>query len=750
MSRNRSYRKHRPKARSVGTSKFRRPTPPTAETRLRNRMLAELYRSEKAIGVNEMVKSLDLPRSSKHEIENGLILMEREGLVRPSGKKRFNLSNRHPLTEATIVMSPSGHAFATELSRRPEVMGPDSAKDPYIASSRLHSGLHGDRVLVAVSPSRRPGKTEAEVISVLKRASRQLAGIFSAEGRHGIVQPDDPRFSFTIHLDAPPPAAVTDGDAVIIELHYTDGTTPRGEIVEILGNPDLVAVQVRLVIDKHKLPYRFSEAAERQANLPPPDPAADNREDLRDIEHVTIDGADAKDFDDAVAVRRTRSGYRLLVSIADVSAFVPVDSDLDREAYERGTSVYLPSTVVPMLPENLSNNLCSLLPDTDRLAITVTLDFDRQGRLRAKSFTRSIIRSHQRFTYNTVEQIVTGRDPELRHSYQQFLKPLEHAAELARLLQRARQERGSIAFSLPEAAVAFDENGRVESIRRTERYFSHQIIEEFMLAANEAVAQIFVEQGQPLLFRIHDLPSTEKIEDFIVFSRTLGLELPGKPATPEWYNQLIEQVRNTPHEYIVNNLLLRTMQQARYSSDNVGHFGLASLHYAHFTSPIRRYPDLIVHRQLCRLMAGKRRKTPESPTKNSPAPSLSDDALHLSQRERVAVAAERDLIDRLKRQFMARHLGESFAAVISGVGETACYIELLDFSVDGIVPLSTLTDDYYILDEKRHRLVGDTSGRTLQIGDLVRVTLQDVGARQHGISFRIEHETEQSTPRRRR
>jgi ribonuclease R len=403
-----------------------------------------------------------------------------------------------------------------------------------------------------------------------------------------------------------------------------------------------------------------------------------------------------------------------------------------------------------MLPENLSNNLCSLLPDTDRLAITATLDFDRQGRLRAKSFARSIIRSHQRFTYDTVEQIVTGRDPEIRRSYQQFLKPLEHAAELARLLQRARQDRGSIAFSLPEAAVVFDENGRVESIRRTERYFSHQIIEEFMLAANEAVAQIFVEQGQPLLFRIHDLPSTEKIEDFIVFSRSLGLELPGKPATAEWYNQLIEQVRNTPHEYIVNSLLLRTMQQARYSADNVGHFGLASLHYAHFTSPIRRYPDLIVHRQLCWLMAGELRKTPESKAKNSPSPSLSDDALHLSQRERVAVAAERDLIDRLKRQFMARHLGESFAAVISGVGESACYVELLDFSVDGIVPLSTLTDDYYILDQKRHRLVGDTSGRTLQIGDLVRVTLHDVGERQHGISFRIEPETEQSVPRRRR
>ncbi len=750
MSRNRSDRKHRSKNKFAGTSRPRQSTASVAETRLRNRILATLYRFENAVSVGDIVKALDLPRSGKHEIEQSLTLLEREGLVRPGGKRSYRLSTRHPLTEATIAMSPSGHAFATELSRRPDIMGPDRTNDPYIAPARLHSGLHGDRVLIAVSPSRRPGKTEAEVLTVLRRASRQLAGIFTAEGRYGIVQPDDQRFPFTIALNTAPPAAIVDGDAVIVELHYADGTTPHGEVVEILGNPNLVAVQVRLVIDKHKLPHRFSEAAERQANLPPPDPAAGSREDLRDVLHVTIDGADAKDFDDAIAIRKTRSGYRLLVSIADVGAYVPVDNDLDREAYERGTSVYLPSTVVPMLPENLSNNLCSLLPDTDRLAITAILDFDRQGRLRAKSFTRSIIRSHQRFTYDLVEQIVTAQDPEIRRMYKQFQKPLEHAAELARLLQRTRQERGSIAFSLPEAAVTFDEKGRVESIRRTERLFSHQIVEEFMLAANEAVAQIFVEQGQPLLFRIHDLPSAEKIEDFIVFSRTLGLKLPGKPATAEWYNQLIEQVRNTPHEYIVNNLLLRTMQQARYSAENVGHFGLASLHYAHFTSPIRRYPDLIVHRLLCRLMAGKRNKTPEAPAKNSPAPSLSHDALHLSQRERIAVAAERDMIDRLKRQFMARHLGETFAAVISGVGETACYVELLDFSVDGIVPLSTLTDDYYILDQKRHRLVGDTSGKTLQIGDLVRVTLQDVGGRHNQISFQIEHETKQNTSLRRR
>ncbi|MBE0583599.1 MAG: RNB domain-containing ribonuclease, partial [Desulfofustis sp.] len=395
MSRKRSYQSHRSKGPVVRKPRFRHPAPPSAETRLRNQILAALYRSEGAVVINDIVKALDLPRSGKHEIEHGLILLEREGLVRSSGKKRFSLNQRHPLAEATIVMSQSGHAFATELSRRPEVMGSDQAKDPYIAPARLNGGLHGDRVLVAVTASRRLGKTEAEVLLILKRASRQLAGIYTKGGRHGIVHPDDQRFPFAIPLTTAPPDTLVEGEAVIVDLHYDGTTTPWGEVVEILGDPNLIAVQVRLVIDKYKLPHQFSETANQQANLPPPDPAATIREDLRDVLHVTIDGADAKDFDDAIAVQKTRTGYRLLVSIADVGAYVPIGSDLDREAYERGTSVYLPSTVVPMLPENLSNNLCSLLPDIDRLAITATLDFDRQGKLRAKSFARSIIRSHQ-------------------------------------------------------------------------------------------------------------------------------------------------------------------------------------------------------------------------------------------------------------------------------------------------------------------------------------------------------------------
>lgn len=714
--------------------------PPSAETRLNNRILAALYLSGSALGINDIVAKLGLPRSGKHDVERGLALLCREGLVRQSGRKQYSLGARHPLAEATVEMSQSGYSFATALSRQPGTKPSSGDKDSFIPPARRNTALHGDRVLVAVSESGRRGKTEAEVLHILKRASDQLAGILGPGGRYGIVRPDDSRYPFDIFLAAPPTAPVSDGAAVIVRLRYDDaGIAPRGEIIEVLGDPNRLAVQVRLVIDKFNLPHRFSDQAEQEAHTPPPDPAENRREDLRDILHVTIDGADAKDFDDAVAVQKTRNGYRLLVSIADVGAFVPAGSRLDQEAYERGTSVYFPSIVVPMLPENLSNNLCSLLPDTDRLAVTAILDFNRQGGLIAKRFARSIMRSHQRFTYDTIEELVTIKNQAVRRRFKPFLTPLTWAAELARLLQAVRNERGSIAFSLPEAKILLDEDGQVDAIKRTERYFSHQIVEEFMLAANEAVAQAFVERGTALLFRIHEQPSPDKIADFLIFSKTLGLALPSKPATPDWYNHFIEQVKGTPHEYIVNNLLLRTMQQARYSPDNVGHFGLASEHYTHFTSPIRRYPDLIVHRLLSGLLDNLPSSKRKGLVRTSPANSLPEDGRHLSERERNAVSAERDMIDRLKRIFMARHLGEVFPAVVSGVTDTAFFVELLDFSVDGSVSLSTLTDDYYLLDEKRHRLIGDVSGRTVQIGDLVRVVLLDVDFRQNRINFGLEY-----------
>lgn len=727
----------------------RRPRPAhvaAADIRLRNRILTALFFSSDPIGSNDLAKKLELPRSGRQDVERLLMGLERDGLVRQTGKKGFKLPARNPLAEAIIDMSPSGHAFARLLSSRRGVSEEGREKDAYVPPARLSTALPGDRVLAFVTPSRRPGKKEAEVLHILQRANLRVAGFYHEGGHCGVVHPDDSRFPFAIALAAPPPQPVEDGHAVLVSLLYgADNTHPRGEIVEVLGDPGQVTVQVRLIIEKFRLPHHFSDEAEQQARFPPPDPAAGSRKDLRQTLHVTIDGADAKDFDDAIAVEAIPDGYRLMVSIADVSAHVVVGSALDLEAYERGTSVYLPSTVVPMLPENLSNNLCSLVPDADRLAVTVTIDFDRHGKRLRTSFARTIIRSKHRFTYDTVEQIVTARDQALRERYATFVALLDRAAELARVLHAVRRSRGAIGFTLPEAVVLFDDDGQVAAVKRSVRLFAHQIIEEFMLAANEAVAETFVSTGADLLFRIHEPPEPEKISDFQTFARTLGLDLPDNPATPAWYNRLIEQVEGTPYEYIINNLLLRTMQQARYRAEHTGHFGLASDQYTHFTSPIRRYPDLIVHRQLCRLIrAGKPAAGTAPPERSSPTGQLPEDARYLSDRERIAVAAEREMVDRLACRFMSRHLGETFSAVISGVSETAFFVELLDFAVSGIVSLSALTDDYYLLDHKRHRLVGDISGQTLQIGDLIQVVLAAIDFDQNKLQFSLKQ------PRKRR
>ncbi len=347
---------------------------------------------------------------------------------------------------------------------------------------------------------------------------------------------------------------------------------------------------------------KFSPEALQDANQAEtaPDPA--DREDLREILHYTIDGEDAKDFDDAIAVLRMGHGYRLYVSIADVAAYVIPGSRLDIEAYERGTSTYFPGFVLPMLPENLSNNLCSLMADVDRLAMTAVLDFDRQGLLLKKRFTRSIIRSKMRFTYEIVKRIIVDKDDETRRRYKTFLTPLKWATELGEALQRQRIKRGSIALTIPEAEIRLDEKGGVVAIDTKLRSFANQLIEEFMLAANEAVAGTFADRGVELLYRIHEQPDPDKVKDFVAIAKAFGLNPGNAEPTPQWYNGLVSQVQGTDRELIINSLLLRTLQQARYSNDNPGHFGIGATNYTHFTSPIRRYPDLIVHRLLANLI----------------------------------------------------------------------------------------------------------------------------------------------------
>lgn len=715
----------------------RRPINLADHTQLANHLIFELYRAHTPLSTGELVKLLSARDLPEPIIERELRLLARLGRVERSRKNRFSLARRSDLLEGTVVMNPAGFGFATKLKSASGSRLP--VRDLYLSRTNLATARHGDRVLLKIIYGNQRRREEAEIVGIFERLQKTLVAYYRSEGAFGIAEPEDPRFPASILLSSSEQTLnqqLRDGDAVIVELETTDSETsqPRGHIIEILGDPQHLAVQIRMVVEKHRLVHRFSPEAEAEAEQVVADPGSANREDLRDILHVTIDGEDAKDFDDAVAVEKLRNGYRLYVSIADVSAYVRAGSCLDREAYERGTSVYFPTTVIPMLPENISNNLCSLLPNQDRLTVTAILDFSRTGSLRKKRFVRSIIHSHKRFTYQTVKQIVVDKDKEVRGRCKPFLTPLAWAAELATILHQARLARGSITLTIPEPDIQMDDDQRVAAVGKLQRSFANQIIEEFMLAANEAVARTFAERECDTLYRIHEEPDPDKLKEFISVSETLGLKLPTGATTARWYNQLLHQVQGTAREQIVNNLLLRTMQQARYHHENTGHFGLGAAYYTHFTSPIRRYPDLIVHRLLCRMIiAGSEKKS-----KAGPYRSLQEAGLHLSDKERVAVTAERDLADRLKCRFMQERLGHSFQAVVSSITDSLFYVDLVEHLISGAVLLSSLSDDYYIHDWRKHRLIGDISGRIIRIGDLVEVVAVEVEVDRGRIFFTLE------------
>jgi len=705
--------------------------------KINNLIITELYKEDNALSINDLVKILNLPRKGKKTIEEALAFLCQQKIVFKSDRKHFSLHRNRQYIEATIDRHPDGFGFGTDITLRAQTR--PLTKEPYVSAARMSSALHGDRVLLSIIRLRRNGRAEAEVIGVIKRKTKQLAGIYHQHHNEHTVYPDDLKFPSPIVIAAPADLHINNGDAVIVTLIDQDNAHGRlhGKITEVLGSPDNIDVQMRFVVEKFRLPATFSSQVQKEAETVVPAPGPDDREDLREALHFTVDGKTAKDFDDAIAVEKNQQGYRLFVSIADVSAFVKPGSLIDREAYERGTSIYFPSTVIPMLPENLSNNLCSLLPNADRLTVTVILDFNHQGKLLKSRFTRSVIRSSQRFTYDTVKQLIIDKEPSIRRNHKPYLTPLKWAAELAKLLRSKRRERGSITFTLTEAEIQLDSLGKVSSITRAQNHFGHQIIEEFMLAANEAVAETFAKAERPMLFRIHEEPDSEKMTDFRKFSERFGLELPKETATPKWYNGVIDHVRGTAGEYVINTLLLRTMQQARYSPDNKGHFGLAAEYYTHFTSPIRRYPDLIVHRLVCDSLVNHVQSQKQS-TSASPADSLKLAGTYLSERERLAISSEREMADRLKCQYMSGRIGDSFQAVISGVSDTVFFVELLDVFVSGAVSLATLLDDYYLLDKKNHRLIGDVTGNILQLGDCIEVVLLDVEQDKNRLSFTLK------------
>ncbi len=672
-------------------------------SQLRRRIVTELRRTKRTHSlIDRLAESLG---TSRKELEPALDELAAEGLIVRTRKGRVALCERLGLVTGIVRMGRSGRA----------VVVPDEPDAPVaIARGSLAGAMDGDRVLVEASPYTRRGLRRGSVKAVLERRTQRVVGTVVHAARGGCVfVPRSARADYVASIENPQSAPIE--KQLYLATIVKHPTATRGPTVRIehpLGTAGTLPAEIEAVCCAHGIPRGFSAEAEQEASSFSEPTAAGTRVDLTNRLLVTIDPADARDFDDAVGIERTRNGYRVTVAIADVSHYVRPGTALDAEALDRATSVYFPGTCSPMLPAALSSNLASLRPDRVRLAVAILLDVDREGVVMRHRGVRAVVRSRRRLTYEQAQDLLDRRDdsPEAR-----ALADLE---AVATALRRRRMQRGAIDLDIPELEVEVDENGEPAAIRRRPRLAAHRIIEELMLAANEAVAGMLEEAQTAFLYRIHEAPDEESIATLAARLSLLGLHLERDGATvgPAAFQSVIEQARGRPFERLVHTMCLRAMKQARYSAYKTQHFGLASSCYTHFTSPIRRYPDLVVHRRLCRLIAG-------DPADSVTQRQLEPIAEHCSQRERRAMEAERDIGRAAAVLYAQRHLGAAFDGTVTGVDRRGYWVELDDLAIEGFVPVGRLSE-YYEFIEERMELHSRTSRAVVHIGMRQRVRLE--------------------------
>jgi ribonuclease R len=711
-----------------------------------------------------------------------------------------------------LIETRSGHFVATRSSREFAVgrlsmhrdgygfLIPDRpvegiTGDIYIPADAARNAMHGDRAVVRIARIEAGGRADGEIVKILKRAHPTVVGEFQVRPRGFFVIPHDERLQDWIQIPedmaipapteridriGPKPVAISDPeklDGMIVNvelLEYAENAQRAvGRVIEILGSRDDFGIDVEIVIRKHHLPNRFPPDVVEQAEAVPGVIAAwelAGREDFRALDIVTIDGETARDFDDAVWVDRLANGnFALQVHIADVSHYVRPGTPIDSEARLRGTSVYFPDRAVPMLPFELSTNICSLNPHVDRLVLSALMEFDHAGDMVAQKFVRGVIRSAERMTYTEVHLLLDA-DAGLRERYRPLIGRFELMRELAEILNRKRVRRGSIDFDLPEPLIEFDEWGAMTGVARAPRNIAHRLIEEFMLAANEAVAGHLQNAGVPSIYRIHEQPDPKRVMEFeevaAHFGYSLGvgaipvqkfayadkrrdghkvrreIVLPGAvKISPRHYQKLVAKIEGKPEERILSYLMLRSLKQARYSADNVGHFALASDTYTHFTSPIRRYPDLMVHRVLGASLDG---------WVYSSLAELSAIADESSQSERRAAEAERELVEWKKTKFMESRVGEEFDALIISTTKYGIFVELADLFIEGLVPMDSLPGDRYTYQENVRKIIGQRSRREFSIGDRARVLLERVDTIERKLQFSLVEEVRAKAGKRRK
>ncbi|MGB9429416.1 MAG: ribonuclease R [Gammaproteobacteria bacterium] len=715
----------------------RRPADPFAEREAskyerpiasREAILHWLEQTGKPLRFEQLTHDLHLHDTGEIEaLSRRLAAMLRDGQLVQNRRDEYCLVKLLPLVAGTVIGHRDGFGF----------LKPDEGGDDVFLSPRqMRTLMHGDRALVRVQGKDARGRMEGSLVDVLDRNTHEVAGRYVEEHGVSFVQPDNSRIAHTVLIPVVERNGARSGQMVVAELTQQPDkqSEPIGRVVRILGERHAPGMEVELAVHSHGLPHEWPADVEteiRTLREEVPESAKHGRLDLRNTPLVTIDGEDARDFDDAVYCERKGAGFRLVVAIADVSHYVQPNTALDHEARNRGTSVYFPDRVIPMLPEVLSNGLCSINPEVDRLCMVCDMQVSAEGHIGRAHFYEGLMRSAARLTYTKVAGILVGGDKALREQYARLVPHLENLYGVYHALAKARAKRGAIDFDSTETRIVFGEDRKVASIQPLVRNDAHRLIEECMIAANVEAARFLEKHQIPALYRVHASPDADGLKELRTFLSTLGLTLGGgqKPEAVH-YAKLLEKVKPRPDKSLIQTVLLRSLSQAVYSPNNVGHFGLALSHYAHFTSPIRRYPDLLVHRGIRHVLRG-------GTAKNFlySVTQMENLGSHCSMTERRADEATRDAMDWLKAEYMQDKVGEEFDGLITGVLPFGVFVQLKDLYVEGLIHVTSLPSDYYSHDPVGHRLVGERSGRIYRLTDPIRVRVSRVNLEEHKIDF---------------
>lgn len=697
-----------------------------------NFMREEAY---KPMTEEELAIIFDIPRKEIGHFYSLLDEMENEGLIVKTRKNRYGVPERMNLVVGKLQGHSKGYGFIIPDNQ--------NAPDVYISAENINGAMNNDRVVARITKQSVNGKKiEGEVIRILERANKKVVGTFEKSDYFGFVVPDDKRIYQDIFIPKAKINGARTGDKVVVEVTKwpEKRRNPEGEIIEVLGDSKSPGVDILSIIKKYNLPEEFPEEVEKFVEeIPEEIPAEEykRRRDLRNMRIVTIDGEDAKDLDDAVSIEKLSDGkYKLGVHIADVTYYVREKTPLDKEAFKRATSVYLVDRVIPMLPKKLSNGLCSLNPKVDRLTLSCVMTIDSNGKVLEHEIFESIIKTSERMTYTEVTKILKDKDSETIERYDYLVEDFKLMEELCLILNKRRMQRGALDFEFEESKIKLDENGKPIDIRPYEREIANRIIEEFMLVCNETVAEHMFWVGMPFVYRIHENPDEEKIAEFSEFIYNLGyiLRTAGE-VHPKVLQELLEQVKGKKEETVVSTLLLRSLKQARYSPDCTGHYGLAAKYYCHFTSPIRRYPDLVIHRIIKEFIHNEIDEKREKKLKKF----VIDASKQSSDMERIAQEAERETDDLKKVEYMSDKIGNIYPGIISSVTSFGMFVEL-ENTVEGLVHISNMVDDYYIYDQKHHSLIGERMRKVYRLGDTVMIKVVKADIETRTIDFAIAEE----------